>query len=372
MKIRSIEIYRVCIDLEYPFTIATGSTTSIDSIIIKIVDNKGNVGWGEAAPHPVILGETSKSIIACLDLLAPHLIGKDPRKIESIINLMDIIIQHNTAAKAAIDIAVHDLVSKALGEPLWRLLGGAKNIVETDFTIGIRPKDAVVKEILNSLKEGFKAVKLKVGRNPDEDIEMIKSVRKAVGNEVRLRIDANQGWTRQQAIYALRKIVEYNIEFVEQPLPAFDISGLAALRRAIPIPLMVDESVHQPEDVIRIVKEDAADYINIKLMKSGGIQKASRIAAIAEATGVECMVGSMIETDLGITAAVHFAAATKNVKFGDLDIGFSLRPRDRLIKKGGAKFNEGYVIPPDEPGLGIQDLKEELLQGPIKVYNKKW
>lgn len=131
---------------------------------------------------------------------------------------------------------------------------------------------------------------------------------------------------------------------------------------------MVDESVHQAEDAVRVIKEDAADYINIKLMKSGGFWKARKIAAIAEAAGVGCMVGSMIETDLAITAAVHFAAAVKNVRFGDLDLGFSLKPKDRLIKRGGAFFNRGYVLPPNKPGLGIVELKEELLQGPIDVY----
>lgn len=131
---------------------------------------------------------------------------------------------------------------------------------------------------------------------------------------------------------------------------------------------MADESVHRPEDAIRVIREDAVDYLNIKLMKSGGLCKAGKIATIAEAAQLGCMVGSMIETDLAITAAVHFAAAVPGVRFGDLDMGFSLRPRDRLVKRGGAKFNDGYVIPPDEPGLGIADLREELLVGPINVY----
>lgn len=368
MKISRIEVYQVSIGLEQPFVIATDTITTINSVIVKVVDDRGNIGWGEAAPQPVILGETSGSILACLDLIARNLIRKDPRRIEEIVEMMDRLIYRNTAAKAAIDMAIHDLIGKAWGEPLWYLLGGAKEKIETDLTIGIRPSDEAIKDVLNLLREGFKVIKLKVGRDFKEDIKRVKAMREAIGDEVRIRIDANQGWTCQQAIYALKSMAEYNMEFVEQPVHALGISGLASIRRATSIPVMVDESVHQPEDAVRVIKEDAADYINIKLMKSGGFWQARKIAAIAEAAGIGCMVGSMIETDLAITAAVHLATAVSNVGFADLDIGFSLRPKDRLIKRGGAKFNAGYVIPPDEPGLGVLQLKEELLHGPIIVY----
>ncbi len=370
MKILRIEVYQVFINLAQPFVIATDTITAINSVIIKIADDQGNIGWGEAAPQPVILGETVESILACLDVIAPSLIGKDPRKIEEIVEMMDRLILRNTAAKAAVDMAIHDLVGRAWGEPLWRLLGGAREKIETDLTIGIKPTGEAVKDILKLLKEGFKVIKLKVGKDPEEDIERVKAVREAVGGEVRIRIDANQGWTRQQAVHALKKMAKYNIEFVEQPVQALDISGLAFVRQAIAIPVMVDESVHQPEDAIRVITENAADYINIKLMKSGGLWKARKIAAIAEAAAMPCMVGSMIETDLAITAAIHFATAVTNVKFGDLDLGFSLRPKNRLVEKGGAEFSEGYVIPSNKPGLGVVKMREELLQGPVNVYEQ--
>lgn len=368
MKISRIEIYEVSIGLRRPFAIATDTINSINSVIVKVVDDHGNTGWGEAAPQPVILGETPGSILACLDLIARYLIGKDPRRLEEINEILDRTVYRNTAAKAAVDIALHDLVGKVWGEPLWRLLGGAREKIETDLTIGIRPLDEVLEDVRSLLKEGFKAIKLKVGESPDIDIRKVKAVREAIGNGARIRIDANQGWTRQQAIHALRGMAEYGVEFVEQPVRADDISGLISIRQATPIPVMADESVHQPEDAIRVIKEEAVDYLNIKLMKSGGFWKARKIAAIAEAAGIGCMVGSMVETDLGITAAAHFAAAIRNIRFGDLDIGFSLEPRDQLIMRGGAKFDRGYVIPPNGPGLGIIELKEELLRGPIKVY----
>ncbi|MGQ9477376.1 MAG: mandelate racemase/muconate lactonizing enzyme family protein [Candidatus Bipolaricaulia bacterium] len=368
MRISRIEVYEASIDLQRPFVIATDTITTINSVIIRIVDDRGNIGWGEAAPQPVILGETPGTVISCLDLIARDLIGKDPRRIEEIVEMMDRLICRNTAAKAAIDMAIHDLVGKAWGEPLWRLLGGARERIETDLTIGIRPLDTVLRDVRSLLRKGFKVIKLKVGESPEEDIGKVRAVREAIGDEVRIRIDANQGWTHQQAIQILRRIAEYGVEFVEQPLPAAEISGLASIRQATPIPVMADESVHQPEDVIKVIKEKAVDYINIKLMKSGGFWKARKIAAIAEAAGIGCMVGSMVETNLGITAAAHFAAAVKNIRFGDLDMGFSLEPKDRLIAKGGAEFDEGYVIPPNEPGLGVIELKESLLRGPINIY----
>lgn len=368
MKIAKIEVYRVAIELERPFVIATDTIAAIDSVVLRVLDSSGNVGWGEAAPQPVILGETPESILACVGLLAPNLIGHDPGKLEEIVGLMDRLIAGNTAAKAAFDMAIHDLVGQARGEPLWRRLGGAREKVETDLTMGIRPLDEELQDVMSLLGQGFKAIKLKVGRDPEEDIERVKALRRAVGKGVRIRIDANGGWTYEQARQALEGIAEYDVEFVEQPVPAANISGLASIRRRTSIPVMADESVHQPEDAIRMIREDAVDYLNIKLMKSGGLCKAGKIAAIAEAAQVGCMVGSMIETDLAITAAVHLAAAVAGVRFGDLDMGFSLRPQGRLVKRGGAKFNDGYAIPPDEPGLGIAELREELLVGPINVY----
>jgi o-succinylbenzoate synthase len=366
MKIIRIEAYKVDIELLQPFVIAIDRVTSYEGVVVKVLDDQGNVGWGEASPSPAILGETCGSVLACLDILAKNLIGRDPRRVEEITEIMDRLIYRNTAAKAAVDMAIHDLLGQAWGVPLWRLLGGTRERIETDFTIGIQPPHEMAEEASRLVANGFRVLKLKVGMDPEEDIKRVRAVRNAVGDKIRLRIDANQGWTRQQAIYALKKIAEHDVEFVEQPVQAHDITGLAIVRRSTPIPVMADESVHQPEDAIRVIKEDAVDYINIKLMKSGGFRKALKIAEIAEAAGIECMVGGMVETDLGLAAAVHFAAAVKNVKFGDLDLSFSLK--EKLVRKGGATFVEGYMIPSEGPGLGVLEFNEKFLQNPIKVY----
>jgi len=368
MKITKIEAYQTTIELERPFVITLGAINAIESVIIKVIDDQGNFGLGEAAPHNLILGETSATILAALDVMAPHLISMDPRGLSQISYIMDHLLLHHTAVKSAIDMALHDLIAKSWGEPIWRILGGTERKIKTDLTIGLQPLDETLSYIEDNLGKGFKVIKLKVGQDPEEDIERIKVVRELVGERVRLRIDVNQGWTRSQALKMLKELTRYNLELVEQPLPAFDIDGLAWLRRAVSTPIMADESVHTPKEALRVAQEGAADYINIKLMKSGGLWKARQIAETAEAAGVGCMIGSMVETDLAITAAVHFAAATPNVKFADLDLGFSLRPRAKLIKNGGARFESGYVIPPNAPGLGVLELNEELIRGPVRIY----
>lgn len=368
MEIAEIALYPVGIKLTQPFTTALGRAEAVKTVIIRVADDRGNIGWGEAVPRERILGETTGSVIAAIELIATRILGKDPRRVEQIIRLMDEVIYGNTAAKAGIDIAIHDLVGKTWGEPLWRLLGGYRaERVETDFTIGIQDLERTAAEAHELVAKGFKTLKVKVGGEPDSDVHKIKLIREAVGEGIHLRVDANQGWTRQQAIKALNEMAQYDIELAEQPIAAHDISGLAQVRYSVPIPIMADESVHQPEDVIRVIKEDAVDYINIKLMKSGGFWKAQRIAAIAEAAGIGCMMGGMVESDLAATAAVHLAAANRNIRFQDLDMGILLE--GRVIAEGGSELQGRYRTVPDAPGLGILQVNEGLLGAPLRVYN---
>ena len=204
--------------------------------------------------------------------------------------------------------------------------------------------------------------KLKLSATSDEDIERVKAVRAAVGDEPRLRIDANQGWSRREAIHALTHIARYNVELVEQPMAADDIEGLALVRRAQPIPVMADESVHLPVDVLRVINEGAVDYINIKIMKSGGFWKSQQIALLAETAGIGCQVGGMVETDLGLAAAVNLACGLPNIQFGDLSL------RERLIKRGGSIFEDGCMVPSDRSGLGIGEINEQPTGAPLKCY----
>jgi L-alanine-DL-glutamate epimerase-like enolase superfamily enzyme len=279
---------------------------------------------------------------------------------------MDNLVAGNPSAKAAIDIALHDIFGKTVGKELYRVLGGYRTEVLTDITLSIKSPKEMARDAVRAIKKGFKALKVKVGVNPEEDIERIRLIREAVGEKIEIRIDANQGWTPKQAIEVLNKIEKFNIQFAEQPVPAEDLKGLIEVKRNSPIPIMADESVHLPEDALRLIRAEAVDLINIKLMKSGGIHKAVKIAAIAEAAGIPCMIGCMGESEIGIAAGAHLAAAVKNIQYADLDSDLLLK--DKLVTKGGTKVKNSIRTFSKQNGLGIRELNSKILGKPLKVY----
>jgi len=266
------------------------------------------------------------------------LIGMSPLRIEQDVEVMDSIVKGNPAAKAAIDIALHDIFGKITQKPLFMLMGGYRTEVLTDLTLGIKPPREMAKDAEKAAKNGFIALKVKVGIDPAEDVERIRLIREAVGDDIQIRIDANQGWTPKQAV----------------------------VRKDSPIPIMADESVHSPEDALHLIQAEAVDLINIKLMKSGGILKGRKIADVAEAAGIPCMIGCMGESEIGIAAGAHLAAAVKNIEYADLDSDLLLK--DKLAKKGGTKVKNSMRVFPKEYGLGIKELDEKLLGKPKRIY----
>jgi len=366
LGIEKIEVYRVSLDYVEPFRIALGTSTKSENIVVRILTDFGVEGWGEASPSFRITNETPETVINALTKIGPKLIGMCPFKIEQIIEKMDEVIEGNTSAKAAIDMAVFDIMGRKTRRRVSALLGGYRNEVFTDITLGIKSPKEMAKDAVKAVRRGFKALKIKVGINPSEDVERVKRIREAVGPEIQIRIDANQGWKPKEAIEVLRKLEKYDVQFVEQPVKAEDIKGLATVRKNSSILVMADETVHSPEDALKVIRAEAVDLINIKLMKSGGIWRAMKIAAIAEAAKVPCMVGCMGESNLGITAAAHFAAATKNVQYADLDSDLLLK--DKLVKKGGVKLKNSKRILPKKNGLGILSFDMKLLGKPIKIF----
>ena len=366
LGIQKIEIYPVTLAYREPFRIAPGASTESHNVVVKIVTDYGVYGWGESSPSKWVTGETVETVLKTLDKIAPKLIGMCPLRIEQNVELMDNLVAGNPAAKAAIDIALHDIFGKTVRKELYRMLGGYRTEVLTDITLGIKSPKEMAKDAVKAVKKGFKALKVKVGVNPEEDIERIRLIREAVGKKVDIRIDANQGWTPKQAIEVLNKIEKFNIQFAEQPVPAEDLKGLIEVKRNSPIPIMADESVHSPEDALRLIRAEAVDLINIKLMKSGGIHKAKKIAAIAEAAGIPCMIGCMGESEIGIAAGAHLAAAVKNIQYADLDSDLLLK--DKLVTKGGTKVKNSMRTFPKQHGLGIRELNSKILGKPIKVY----
>lgn len=368
LRVAVVDVFRFRFKLGKAFRIALGVTNEVEELIVRLRTAEGHEGWGEAAPSARILGATAEMTLAALELLVPAVLGEDPRRIGYLMDRMDRLILGQSPAKAALDIALHDLLGKITGEPVWRMLGGHRTErVDTDFTVGIDTPQAMAAEARGLVSKGFRTIKVKVGEDPETDVHRVRAVREAVGDEVAVRIDGNQGWTVPQAISALRAMADCRVQFAEQPVAAEDVEGLARVRAHCPVPVMADEAVHSPGDALRVIRAGAADYVNIKLMKAGGLWRAREIAAICRAAGIPNMIGGMLESNLSATAAVHFAIAEGNVVFRDLDLGE--RPEAKLVAEGGSEIHGGEQVltDPDAPGLGVRRLREDWLI-PVKTY----
>lgn len=354
MKITDIVWEKLRIDLQEPFKIAFTEIGYAEVVIIKVTADNGLVGYGEAAPFAPVTGETSDSVIAVLDMLKPGLIGMDPFCIEQIHAMMDNVIYSNGAAKCAVDLAMFDLMGKACGQPVYKLLGGYQSVVQNDITIGIStPEHMAETAEIYVKKEGFNILKIKAGIDPDEDIRALNLIREKVGPNVRLRVDANQGYDISRALYAIEGFKKVGVEAVEQCLPYWDHAGMAELRaKVVGMKLMLDESVHDPKDAAALIRSGCADVLNIKLMKCGGLLPGMKISDIAEANGVTCMVGCMLETKLAITAGVSLVAAKKNITEADCDSFMFYKDAETGMSGGFDRQNDHFILL-DRPGLGV-------------------
>lgn len=351
MKITNIKWEKLRIELDKPFVIATGTATHADTMIIKIETDEGIIGYGEAKPSLAVTGETIDTVAAVLPLFRDALVGENPFALEKIHKTMDRIILRNSAAKAGIDIALHDIMGKKLAMPLYKLLGGYENKLTTDMTVSIDTPEAMAAEALSHKQAGYTVLKIKAGINPDADIKAMDLIREAVGPAMRLRADANQGWSVNQAIRVIDIYEQYGVEMVEQPVKYWDIDGLAYIRRRVKIALGADESLHTPEDAMKLAKAGAADIFNIKLMKSGGIYPALHINAIVEASGIAVMLGCMMETRIGNAASAALVAAQRNITEADLD---SYTHFEGKGIDGGFELENGVMTMLEKPGLGVQ------------------
>jgi L-alanine-DL-glutamate epimerase-like enolase superfamily enzyme len=320
-----------------------------ENVFIRILTDAGLVGWGDASPVRSIVGETQSTIVAAARELRPILLGKEPLALSSRIREMDAFLPHSSTAKSAFDMALYDIAAQAAGMPLYVFLGGERRPMETDMTIGIGEPAEAGERAAAIVADGFGIVKVKIGLDFADDRMRLANVRAAIGGKPIVRIDANQGWDRTQAIRNLRALEEFDIELCEQPCAGHDIRGLREISRSAGIPVMADESVFDVHDLLEIVRQDAAAYVNVKLSKSGGIYNAARIAAVAEAAGILCMIGCMSETKLGITAAAHFALSQPSIRFFDLDSHLE-HAQDPII--GGVTTEKGMIDVPDTPGIG--------------------
>jgi L-Ala-D/L-Glu epimerase len=358
MKIIKAEIYGIRLPLKKPFIISYANYDTMPSVIVKITTDDGLIGYGEAVPDEHVTGEFFEGVIAVLKhQLIPAILGENPFHIEYIHEKMDQVIYRNPAAKAAIDIACYDLMGKAANQPVYNLIGGkAHKQLTYAKVLSIEEPDDMAKNAQEAIDQGYTSLKLKVGYDIHKDVERIKAVRQQVGYEIPIRVDVNQGWkTYEKAAHAIKLLEPYRISWVEQPLYLEDIDGMAQLKKITTIPIMADESVQTFMDLHEIIQRKAADIINIKLMKSGGIYPAIALAKIAESAGLTCQVGSMVESSIGSAAGYHVAMSKKVIQSTELT-------GPLLFKKdiGDLTYNIPYVYLNDKPGLGVE-VNEHIL-----------
>ena len=358
MKISDIRFGMLRVPLKTPFKTALRTVEAVEDVVVIITTDTGHVGYGEAPATAVITGDTHGSIIEAIRrVIGPRIIGQEVANLNRLTRLVQGAMENNFSAKAAVEIALYDLWGQLYDAPLYKLLGGGDPVVTTDITISVDYIDKMVADSLAAVDRGFESLKIKVGKDMGVDIERVKAIHAAVEGRALLRLDANQGWTAKQAVTAMHALEDagVHLELLEQPVRAKDIEGLKYVTERVNAPVMADESVFGPAEVIDLIKRRAADIINIKLMKTGGLSNAIRIADIASLYGVECMIGCMIESSISVAAAVHLAVAKADVITKvDLD-GPSLCQFDPV--DGGVVFNESEISVTDAPGLGIRAIR---------------
>jgi L-alanine-DL-glutamate epimerase-like enolase superfamily enzyme len=355
MIISAIEVIPVRLPLREPFVISYATYPDVLSVLVRIRTRDGAEGWGEATPDPNVTGETWFGVAETLRRdLAPALLGRDARHREAALAALDARVEGAPTAKAALDIALHDLVARAIGVPLWQLLGGrARESLQISRVVSMGPPREMAAAAMRHVADGFQTVKVKVGdgANPALDVQRVAAVREAVGPDIGIKVDGNQGWrTPGIAIGAIRAMASSQPAYIEQPVVWWDMEGLAEVRRQTGATIMIDEGCHSPRDMLRAVTLRAADLVNIKLMKTGGIFNALKLNAIAESAGITAQIGTMVESSIASAAGLHAAIAMANVKTVEMGGPLMLAEDTGDVRSW---YDRNTIAVPDEPGLGV-------------------
>lgn len=354
MKIANIEVIPFGVPI-HNFADSYTSFTTSNAVLVKLYAEDGTVGFGEAcAWEPEFYGETLESIGSTITkYISPHIIGQSAFNINRIMSIVDQHVARITCVKEGIDLALHDLVGKLLNVPVYVLLGGAyRDKIQIASEIGIDSPDSMAKMALNIIQKGIMVLKIKGSHDIDLDIQRIYAVREAVGPLIELRLDPNAAWTTAGTIKTMKQLEDCKLALLEQPIPGWDLKGMAHIRDSIGIPLMADEGIWTPQDVIKIDEYGAADIINIKIAKSCGLALAKRIEAVAEAVGLDCIVGTEIEPGFSFIAKLHLAASMKLNSFASEFTELTLLKKN--ILKHNIEIEDGYLSVPNTPGLGVE------------------
>ncbi len=331
--------------------ISLGAFEYAENVVVVIKTSNGLIGFGECSPFMPINGESMETCYVVANYLAKKLIGKNPLEIEDCSEEMDKVIFGNSSIKSAFDIALYDIAAQHAGLPLYAFLGGNNNkILMTDYTVSLGTPEQMVADAQEIKDRGFQVIKVKLGDKPDKDVQRIKAIRKQIGNEIPLRLDANQGWDTDSAIRVLNELAPYNIQFCEEPIPRWNYMELPRIKRESRVMLMADESCCDDHDAKRLIDLDAAQSINIKLGKSSGIFKARKIILLAEKAKLQLQIGGFLESRIGFTASAHLALTSDQVQFCDFDT--PLMFCENPVAGGISYDGNGVITVPEKPGLG--------------------
>lgn len=357
MKITKVEVFAARLHLIEPFIISYVRLDDMPTIITRIELDNGIVGWGEAVPDQNVTGETWESTYEVIQKeLAPLLIGEGPFNIDAIHRKFNAQIAGVPSAKAALDIALYDAMGKITNQPLYRLIGGqAHDVLYIPQVISIKTPEAMAADAARYVAQGFHHIKIKVGTDAPTDIKRIRAVREAIGEEAFLRVDANQGWDRIEAIQVIQATADCQVEWYEQPVKDHDHKSMREIRATVPHRIMIDEGIHSVQNLIDVIEMRSADMVNIKLMKSGGIYPALAIANLAEAAGMPCQVGSMVESAIATMAGAHLSMSRSIIQTNEM-VGPTMFTRD--LASVDIKGECLYLS--ERPGLGI-DVDEAYL-----------
>ena len=371
MKITQVETRIVEIPVRNPYVFSHGVLRAFSNVLVWIHTDEGIVGIGESSfvPGGGVSEEVPESTKPVIDnYLAPVVIGEDPFDIERIHWKMDAVVPRNLVAKCGIDLALWDVMGKAVGQPAYRLLGGAFDPkILCTYTLSIDTPDKMAEQASFRKSQGYKTLVVKIGRDPEIDIQRLRVVREAVGDDVNLRLDANEAYFPDQAIGIIRRMERYHPEFVEEPVRRWDLDGMAKVARSVGVAISSDESNTSLDSVLQIIRKGAAGIINIKVSKNGGLHRSKKIAALAEAAGIPCIVGGANTYEIGRQACRHFAVSTAQAQLGMGSEGCAPASQSKMddvtatvLTYDDVARGKGYVSVLPGPGLGIQ-LDEEKI-----------
>ncbi len=375
MKIVNAEAIPFRIPLKHPFKIALGTLTHSNHVLVRMTSDSGHVGWGECTTFHSVYGYDQKSLYDVLTrYLIPAVLGGDPEDPEELHRKMDLAIPFNLMAKCGIDLAAWDLIGKVRNLPVHRLFmetgesgkTGSEEIAarkwEEDIpvtaAVGIGSPAHTAETARELVAAGFQTVKVKIGLDPEADLARVQQVREVIGDQVRLRVDANQGYDRVSALTVLEKMEPLGLEWIEQPLPDWDLDGHAMLADRLKTPIALDESVYTIHDAVTAIDRKAADVVNLKLPRCGGIFRARQIAAYCREQGIPCFLGGCIETTPGTAAQAHFYVSTPNVVSAAEMEGPACYVDD--VARQPMRIVNGRMTIPEGPGFGVEPDLEKI------------